>query len=176
VIRTLLTSGIVALCFAASASPGAPAIMSGTFADTTADSDSNLGSSATGSGQTTIAGELRTFSFTARMDADGTTTGVAQVNNRAIEEMFQLRLDCLRTFGNTAIVSGVFTRHTDSHAVGLTGIFAIVDSGEGAGPSGPDLMTQVFFFPPNTLTCADISPADASPFLTPVEAGNVQVH
>jgi hypothetical protein len=131
---------------------------------------------ATGSGQTTVAGELRTFSFTAQMHADGSTTGVAQVNNRAIDEMFELRLDCLRAFGNTAIVSGVITRHTDPHALGLTGIFAVVDSGEGAVASESDLITQVFFFRPNTLTCGDLVPADATPFLVPVEAGNVQVH
>ena len=132
--------------------------------------------SATGSGQTTVAGELRTFSFTAQMQADGSTTGVAQVNNRAINEMFELRLDCLRTFGKTAIASGVFTRHTDPNALGLTGIFAVVDSGEGVSASEPDLMTQVFFFRPNTLTCGDLVPADVTPFLVPVEAGNVQVH
>jgi len=131
---------------------------------------------ATGSGQTTVAGELRTFSFMAQMQADGTTTGVAQVNNRAIDEMFELRIDCLRTFGNTAIVSGVITRHTDPHAVGLTGIFAVVDSGEGTVAPEPDLITQVFFFRPNTISCADLGQADATPFLVPVEAGNVQVH
>lgn len=130
---------------------------------------------ATGSGQTTVAGELRTFSFTARLDADGVASGMAQVDNRAIDEMFQLRVDCMRVVGSIAIVSGVISRHTDVHAIGLTGIFAVQDSGEGfAAPS--DLVTQVFFFRPGLITCADLGPEDAAPYLVPIEAGNVQVN
>ena len=131
--------------------------------------------STTGSGQTIVAGELRTFSFAARMDADGVATGMAQVDNRAVNEMFQLRVDCISVVGNIAIVSGVITRHTDIHAIGLTGIFAAQDSGEGwAAP--PDLVTQVFFFRPGVVSCADLGPADAAPFLVPIDAGNVQVN
>src|SRR5262245_56231705 len=78
-----------------------------------------LTASATGSGHTTVAGALRTFSFTARLDGDGRARGEARVNNRAIGELFQLQVDCLRTFGGTAIVGGVITRHTDAQAVGL---------------------------------------------------------
>jgi hypothetical protein len=131
--------------------------------------------STTGSGQTTVAGELRTFSFTARRDADGVATGMAQVDNRAIDEMFQLRVDCINVVGNIAIVSGVISRHTDLHAIGLTGIFAAQDSGEGwAAP--PDLVTQVFFFRPGAVSCADLRPADAAPFLVPIDDGNVQVN
>jgi hypothetical protein len=129
--------------------------------------------SATGSGNTTVGGELRTFSFVARMDANGVATGMAQVNNRMVGEMFQLSVDCLKVVGDTAIVGGVFTRHTDTHAVGLTGIFAVRDSGEGS--TAPDRITQVFFFEPGVLRCSDLEPADASPFLVDIEAGNIQV-
>jgi hypothetical protein len=129
--------------------------------------------SATGSGNTTVAGELRTFSFVAQVDADGVATGMAQVNNRMVGEMFQLSVDCLKVVGSTAIVSGMFTRHTDTHAIGLTGIFAAVDSGEGS--TAPDRVTQVFFFEPGVLRCSDLEPVDASPFLVDIEAGNVQV-
>jgi hypothetical protein len=131
--------------------------------------------STTGSGHTTVAGELRTFGFAAWMAADGVATGMAQVDNRAINEMFQLRVDCLSVVGSTAIVSGVITRHTDIHAIGLTGIFAAQDSGEGAA-APPDLVTQVFFFRPGVVSCADLRPADAAPFLVPIDAGNVQVN
>jgi len=130
--------------------------------------------SATGSGQTIVLGELRTFSFAVRIDADGVATGMAQVDNRSIGEMFQLKIDCLAVLASIAIVSGVITRHTDTNAIGLTGIFAVQDSGEGsAGP--PDLVTQVFFFRPGAVTCSDLGPADAAPFLIPIDAGNVQV-
>jgi len=130
--------------------------------------------STTGSGQTIVSGELRTFSFFARMDATGVATGMAQVDNRAIGEMFQLKIDCLAVFGSIAIVSGVITRHTDIHAIGLTGIFAVEDAGEGSA-APPDLVTQVFFFRPGAVTCVDLGPADAAPFLIPIDAGNIQV-
>src|SRR5262245_9113054 len=129
--------------------------------------------SATGSGHTTVAGELRTFSFVAQLDAGGVATGTAQTNNRMVGEMFQLSIDCLQVVANVAIVSGEFTRHTDTHAIGLTGIFAVVDSGPGS--SEPDQITQVFFFEPGELNCADLGPADAGPFLVDVEAGSVRV-
>jgi hypothetical protein len=130
---------------------------------------------ATGSGHTIVAGELRTFSFTAWTDADGVASGTAQVDNRAINEKFQLRVDCLRVAGSFAIVSGVITRHTDVQAIGLTGIFAAQDSGEGLAVP-PDLITQVFFFRPGALRCTDLEPADAAPFLVRIADGNVQVN
>jgi len=134
----------------------------------------SITASATGSGLTTVDGELRSFSFTALEDESRDAKGMAVVNNRAIGEMFQLAIDCMNVFENMAIVSGVIIRHTDRYAIGLTGIFAVVDSGE--GPEDPaDLITQVFFFRPDSLTCADVGPADAAPFLVPIEAGNVQV-
>ena len=137
------------------------------------DATTGIAATAAGSAQTTVAGELRTFSFVATTGANGAATGMAQVNNRMVGEMFLLSVDCLKVVGNLAIVSGVITRHTDTHAIGLTGIFAVQDAGEGS-PS-PDRITQVFFFEPGVLTCADLGPADAEPFLVDVEAGNVQV-
>jgi hypothetical protein len=136
--------------------------------------DVPITASATGSGLTTVDGELRSFSFTALEDESGNAIGMAVVNNRAIGEMFQLAVDCMNVFENMAIVSGVIIRHTDVHAIGLTGIFAVVDSGE-ESKAPPDLITQVFFFRPGVLTCADLGPTDAAPFLVPIESGNVQV-
>ena len=141
----------------------------------TVHADGNLVAMVSGSGQTTVEGELRTFSFVAQQDESGNTVGMAQVNNRLVGEMFHLDVDCLNVIGDLAIVSGVITRHTDEHAIGLTGIFAVVDGGEGAA-APPDLITQVFFFQPGVLTCSDLGPDDAAPFLVPIEAGNVQVH
>ena len=129
---------------------------------------------ATGSGHTIVAGELRTFSFTAWMDADGVATGTAQVDNREVNEKFQLGVDCLKVVGSFAIASGVITRHSDVHAIGLTGIFGVQDSGEGLA-TPPDLATQVFFFRPGVLRCDDLDPADAAPFLVAIAAGNIQV-
>jgi len=130
---------------------------------------------AAGSGHTIVAGELRTFSFAAWTGADGVTSGKAQVDNREINEKFQLSVDCLKVDRSFAIVSGVISRHTDVHANGLTGIFGVQDSGEGLA-SRPDLITQVFFFRPGVIRCTDLDPVDAAAFLVPIEAGNIQVH
>jgi len=61
---------------------------------------------ATGSGHTIVAGELRTFSFTAQQGLDGTAQGIAQINNRMVNEMFQVSIDCLKVVDNIAIMSG----------------------------------------------------------------------
>jgi len=130
--------------------------------------------SAGGSGHTIVSGVLRTFSFTARLSADGTARGTAQVDNRAVGEMFQLDIDCMKVVGNIAIMSGVITRHTDVTAVGLIGVFGVVDAGEGSAT--PDRVTQVFFFRPGLATCQDFGPADVDEFAVPIVSGNVQVH
>jgi len=130
---------------------------------------------ATGSGNTVVSGDLRTFSFTAQQNADGTARVEAHINNRSIDEMFQIDVDCLRVVDNIAIMSGVVTRHTDVTAVGLTGIFGVVDAGEGTHAAS-DEITQVFFFRPGRLTCGDIDPVDVGAFAVPIVSGNVQVH
>jgi hypothetical protein len=128
---------------------------------------------ATGSGHTIVDGKLRTFSFAARQDRDGVDRGTAEINNRAIGEMFQIDIDCLAVQGNIAVMSGVITRHTDEHAVGLTGIFGVIDGGEGSGAS--DAVSQVFLFRPHTLSCRDIDPVGSVGLAGPIVAGNVQV-
>jgi hypothetical protein len=131
---------------------------------------------ATGSGNTIVAGTLRTFSFTARHAADGSAQGAAQINNRFVEEMFQVDIDCLEVFANLAIMSGIITRHTDTTAIGLPGIFAVRDVGEGSG-SPPDSITQVVFLPRGApLTCHDVTPTDVEGFMAPIVGGSVQVH
>lgn len=131
--------------------------------------------STTGSGHTVVFGELRTFSFSAQQDADATVRGTAEINNRFVDEMFRIDVDCLKTVGNVAIMSGVITRHTDFHAVGLIGIFGVIDDGEGDGAVS-DSVTQVFLFRRGIITCQDPDPADVRAFATPIVSGNVQVH
>ena len=131
---------------------------------------------ATGAGNTIVAGTLRTFSFTASAVEDGSAQGTAQINNRFVEEMFEVDIDCLETFANLAIMSGIITRHTDATAIGLPGIFAVRDVGEGSG-SSPDSITQVVFLPRGApLTCHDVTPADVAGYMAPIVGGSVQVH
>jgi hypothetical protein len=128
---------------------------------------------ATGSGHTIVNGELRTFAFTARQEPDGAIRGTAEINNRAIGEMFQIDVDCLIVAGNIAVMSGVISRHTDEHAIGLTGIFGVLDAGEGL--EAIDAASEVFFFRPNSATCRDIDPVGSIDLAVPIVAGNVQV-
>ena len=48
---------------------------------------------ATGSGQTIVTGELRRFSFTAQQTTGSAARGIAQINNRSVNEMFQVNID-----------------------------------------------------------------------------------
>src|SRR5437867_12209486 len=53
------------------------------------------GPSASGHGNLTAGGELRTFSFTAVTHRDGSVTGEAQLNNRASGQKIHMAIDCL---------------------------------------------------------------------------------
>lgn len=167
----LLSVGVFAACV----SPAAPLSSSPEFATSLASAASGGLRSATGSGNTIVTDELRTFSFTAQQRVDATVEGEAQINNRSIDEMFQIDVQCLKVVGNVAVMSGLITRHTDVTAVGLTGIFGVVDAGEGAGAAA-DEITQVFFFRPGTVTCQDIDATEVDAFGAPIVSGNVQVH
>lgn len=129
---------------------------------------------ATGAGHTLVAGALRTFSFLAWRDADGTAHGTAEIYNRLVNEKFAVSVDCLKLIGNVAIMSGTISRHDDPQAVGLTGVFAVIDAGEGGGAT--DSVTQVHFFLPGTLTCLVPDETDARALAAPVLSGGVQVH
>src|SRR5438067_1407474 len=64
---------------------------------------------ATGSGQITIADDFRNFTFTARTDASGVTTGETEAYNRNQDVRWHGTLDCLSVVGNRATMSGVVT-------------------------------------------------------------------
>jgi hypothetical protein len=55
-------------------------------------------------------------------------------------------------------------------AIGLTGLFGVIDAGEGSGAAS-DTLSQVFSFRPGTLTCRDIGPEEVSPSPFPSRAG-----
>jgi hypothetical protein len=117
---------------------------------------------------------LRTFAFEARKAGDGSVTGQADVYNRAVEQRFHIRIDCLNVFGNVAVMSGTISHAAGPGvAVGDTAIFAVQDNGEGAGASS-DRVTRVFF---NTgLVCTAITPATADySLLISIAGGNVQI-
>lgn len=131
------------------------------------------GPSASGHGNLTIGGELRTFSFTAVTHRDGTVTGQGQLNNRQQGVKLHLTIDCLLVSGNTASVSGTVTSVSGPTAVqvGDRFIFRVVDNGEGS-KAPPDTISLVFSFPPSVMIDCKV------PFvvpLLPIDGGNIQV-
>ena len=65
--------------------------------------------SATGSGQIHVSGSLRTFTFNAKTDASGATTGQTQAESRSAGIKWHGTLNCLNVVGNVATMSGILT-------------------------------------------------------------------
>jgi len=132
------------------------------------------GPSASGHGNLTVGGELRTFSFTAVTHKDGSVTGEAELINRASGGKFHLAINCLSVSGIDAVVSGVVTNSDGpTNLLGWTGVFRVTDNGEGANDP-PDQISFTFFFPPpTTVSCQSFVPAQFS--TVPIEGGNIQV-
>jgi hypothetical protein len=130
--------------------------------------------SATGSGHMLRNGFYRTFSFSARKYADGTSTGQLQLHSPEFDVVVHLELNCLRVVGNRAHMSGfvTYTSNTDEAFVGEHNRLVVEDNGEGpAAP--PDMVSGIPANPGNTNpeTCETNT-------LTPnriVQHGNVQV-
>ena len=130
--------------------------------------------SAAGSGHMVRNGFYRTFSFSARKYADGTSTGQLQLRSPEFDVVVHLAIDCLRVVGDRAHMSGVitYTSNTDEAFVGEHNRLVVEDNGEGlAAP--PDMVSGIPANPGNTNpeTCETNT-------LVPnriVENGNVQV-
>lgn len=135
---------------------------------------SRVVASATGSGHMVRNGFYRTFSFSARKYADGTSQGELQLRSPEFDVVVHLEIDCLRVVGNRAHMSGVitYTSNTDEAFVGEHNRLVVEDNGEGpAAP--PDLVSGIPANPGNlnTETCLTNT-------LVPnrvVQHGNVQV-
>jgi hypothetical protein len=65
-------------------------------------------------------------------------------------------------------MSGVVSRHTDEHPVGLTRISGVLDAGE--GPEVARVVSPVFFFRPGTVSCRDVDPAGSVDLAVPTVA------
>jgi len=134
----------------------------------------NSGPSANGHGNTTVNGELRTFSFNAIQKKDGTVTGNMTLHNRGLDSFIKVDVNCLLVVGNIATMSGVVTHSDDPRGSfeGLNAIFRVVDNGEGEN-SPPDLISGVVVLgdEDSLITCRDPFPLQ----LRLIEAGNIQV-
>lgn len=129
----------------------------------------NSGPSAGGGGHFEITGDLRTFSFTAITERDGSVKGQAQLYNRDQDVRLHMDIDCLRVVGNIAYASGVITQSTTPAQVGLRGVFSAQDNGEGAN-AAPDRLSLVFSAAFAANVCRTFSPAPTNAI-----DGNIQV-
>ena len=137
--------------------------------------------SVTGSGQFEFTSDtgvtaFRTFAVEASKTADGSVSGQAQIDNRALGQRLHIRIDCLNVIGNVAVVSGIAWSATGpGNTSGDGAIFAVEDNGQGAN-AAPDRVT--YAYTGTGLVCTDVqSAADVDPALFyDVEGGNIQIH
>jgi hypothetical protein len=132
--------------------------------------------SATGSGHMVRPdGTFRSFSFSARKYADGTSAGELQLNSRSFDVVVHIKIDCLRVVGNVAHMSGRITRvsNPDEGEVGELNRVEVRDNGEG-DDAPPDQVSTIPANPGDAdpTTCVD-APTNAT--IRPVQRGNVQV-
>jgi hypothetical protein len=132
--------------------------------------------SATGSGHMVRPdGTFRSFSFSARKYADGTSAGELQLNSRSFDVVVHIKIDCLRVVGNVAHMSGRITRvsNPDEGEVGELNRVEVRDNGEG-DEAPPDQISTIPANPGDAdpTTCVD-APTNAT--IRPVQRGNVQV-
>jgi hypothetical protein len=140
-----------------------------------------------GHGNVISGGELRTFSFAAVMNADGTVMGSVQVKNRALDVTVHSEIDCLKfEAGNRAIMSGTITRSSDPALIvpGRIAVFGVEDNGEGMTAPADRITTIPDYQPPkscNEFTFVDDTLRDVANLnvsvraLIPIVNGNIQV-
>src|ERR671919_1764118 len=95
---------------------------------------------ASGAGHTGEGEDRRTFAVTAIQRPDGTASGQAQLFARGFPARVHMRVTCLRIEGDIAYVSGFNTNADPIVFQDIWAIFAVQDTGEGAG-SPPDRVT-----------------------------------
>lgn len=143
--------------------------------------------SAGGHGNILSGGELRTFSFAVRTDADGAVHGHVEVKNRSLGIRIHMELDCFKPeAGNRAIVGGRITQSSNPGLIptGRVGVFGVEDNGEGGDAPADRITTVPDYAPPKSCngftfvgdTLREIAnPGVVVRSLTPILGGNIQV-
>jgi len=137
--------------------------------------------SATGHGNLTVGGALRTFSFSAIRQKDGEVAGEFQLKNRASDVVIHGELTCLlaiaRPTQGAAFMGGVVTRvdgDAPGFAPGTPVVFSAFDNGEGAD-NFPDAMTLVEATTPQVVARHCAVGLRVGGGAVPIEDGNIQV-
>lgn len=137
--------------------------------------------SATGHGNLTVGGELRTFSFDAIRHQDGSVTGEWQLKSRATDVVMHGQVTCLlaiaRPTQGAAFMGGIVTR-VDGDAPGVEPgtpvVFSAFDNGEGNG-NFADAMTLVQPTTPDVVARHCAIGLRVGGGAVPIEDGNIQV-
>ena len=142
----------------------------------------NLGQA---SGQGTLDDGARKFSFSARIYADGSVKGEANLTSRSFtgangSSPYQLHIDisCMKVVGDIAFFGGTVQRTNDPSLVDAV-YFSVQDNGEPG--KGSDKISRVAFFDDDPDTtgdpalCLGNTPDDGYLPLETIESGNIQV-
>ena len=118
----------------------------------------------------------RQFSFSARVNADGTVQGTAILHNPSFDPKYstQINITCLQIVGNRATFGGSIRKTTDPvfNDEFDAAFWTVFDNGEPGG--GNDTISEIFFDNVVEPSACQFIGADDFPQI-PIEGGNVQV-
>jgi len=118
----------------------------------------------------------RQFSFSARVNADGSVSGNAILHNPSFDPKYSTQIDvtCLQIVGNRASFGGSIRKTTDPvfNDEFDAAFFTVFDNGEPG--NGNDTISEIFFDNVVEPSACQFIGADDFPQI-PIEGGNVQV-
>ena len=118
----------------------------------------------------------RQFSFSARINSDGTVSGSAILHNPSFDPKYNAQFDitCLQVVGNRVSFGGSIRKTTDPvfNDEFDAAFFTVFDNGEPG--AGNDTISEVFFDNVVEPSACQFIGADDFPQI-PIESGNVQV-
>jgi hypothetical protein len=132
----------------------------------------------TGSGHyVNSAGNWRTFSFHVRQNSDGSVRGNFQlVGHDQPPKRWHGPLTCFSVVGNEAWVGGFYEKSTNPSLLDTGFGFYVKDNGQGRG-ADPDLVRRhVRGQADPDDWCSSMPDVSESPYLFPIESGNIQIH
>ena len=118
----------------------------------------------------------RQFSFSARINSDGSVQGTAIIHNPSFDPKYnaQFNITCLQIVGNRASFGGSVRKTTDPvfNDEFDAAFFTVFDNGEPG--AGIDTISEIFFDNVVEPSACQFIGADDFPQI-PIESGNVQV-
>ena len=119
----------------------------------------------------------RQFSFSARINSDGTVQGTAIIHNPSFDPKYSAQFDitCLQIVGNRASFGGSIRKTTDPvfNDEFDAAFFTVFDNGEPGADN--DTISEIFFDNVVEPSACQFIGADDFPQI-PIESGNVQVN